>query len=106
MKWTYLHRHPSLKEFHKARGDTLLAGAFADGKSSLETLPLDRPICFLFGNKKEGISDEAKKGCDLLFRVPMYGMVESYNLICCRCHHPLRLFKEKKGGSAEGWGFK
>ena len=47
---------------------------------SLEILPLDHPICFLFGNEKEGISDEAKKGCDLLFRVPMFGMVESYNL--------------------------
>ena len=80
MKWIHLHRHPSLQEFHKAKGDILLAGASADGEMSLENLPLDHPICFLFGNEKEGISDEAKKGCDLLFRVPMFGMVESYNL--------------------------
>ncbi|QVL57339.1 MAG: RNA methyltransferase [Simkaniaceae bacterium] len=80
MKWVHLHRHPSLKEFHEAKGEVLLAGASADGELSLENLPLERPICFLFGNEKEGISEEAKKRCDLLFRVPMFGMVESYNL--------------------------
>ncbi|MCB1072769.1 MAG: RNA methyltransferase [Chlamydiales bacterium] len=80
MKWVHLHRHPSLKEFHEATGDLLLAGASADGERSLQDLPLDRPICFLFGNEKEGISEEAKDGCDLLFHVPMFGMVESYNL--------------------------
>lgn len=80
MKWIHLHRHPSLKEFHEAKGKTLLAGASADGEMSLENLPLDQPICFLFGNEKEGISKEAKSGCDLLFKVPMFGMVESYNL--------------------------
>lgn len=80
MKWVHLHRHPSLHEFHEGRGNHLLAGASADGEKSLEDLPFDRPICFLFGNEKEGISEEAKQRCDILFRVPMFGMVESYNL--------------------------
>ena len=80
MKWVHLHRHPSLEEFHEARGNFILAGASADGERDLEALPLESPICFLFGNEKEGISEKAKQECDLLFRVPMFGMVESYNL--------------------------
>lgn len=81
LKWVHLHRHHSLQEFYKARGEFLIAGASADGVKSLEDVPLDQPICFLFGNEKKGISEEAKKRCDLLFRVPMFGMVESYNLL-------------------------
>lgn len=80
LKWVHLHRHSSLKEFCEKREDFLLAGASSDGEKNLEELPLDQSICFLFGNEKEGISEEAKKKCDLLFRVPMFGMVESYNL--------------------------
>ena len=80
MKWVHLYRHPSLEEFHEAKRNLILAGASADGERDLEDLPLESPICFLFGNEKEGISEKAKQECDLLFRVPMFGMVESYNL--------------------------
>ncbi len=80
LKWTHLVRHRSLKDFQDAKGGFLIAGACANGRERLETLSIDRPVCFLFGNEKDGISEEAKKGCDILFRVPMFGMVESYNL--------------------------
>ncbi|MCB1082209.1 MAG: RNA methyltransferase [Chlamydiia bacterium] len=80
LKWTHLHKHPSLDTFLEMKGEKLLVGAAADGAHSLETLPLDRPLCFLFGNEKEGMSEEAKEACDLLFHIPMFGMVESYNL--------------------------
>lgn len=80
LKWTHLHKHPSLEEFLQKKGGRILAGAAAEGSVSLTEVPIDKPICFLFGNEKEGISEEAQKACDLLFHVPMFGMVESYNL--------------------------
>lgn len=80
LKWIHLHRHESFPSFVKAKGEALLVGACAHGEVSLEELPVDRPLCFLFGNEKEGLSTEAKKECDLLFSVPMFGMVESLNL--------------------------
>ncbi|MDJ0652355.1 MAG: RNA methyltransferase [Simkaniaceae bacterium] len=80
MKWMHLHRHSSIEEFHEAIGSLILVGASTDGEKNLDNLSLESPICFLFGNEKEGISEKAKQQCDLLFRIPMFGMVESYNL--------------------------
>ena len=80
LKWVHLEKHASFEGFMKDKGDALLVGACADGSVYLEELPTDRPLCFLFGNEKEGLSKQAKKQCDLLFRVPMFGMVESFNL--------------------------
>lgn len=80
LKWTHLYKHPSLSEFLGKNSEKLLVGAAAEGSASLSDVPIDKPICFLFGNEKEGLSKEAEKACDLLFHVPMFGMVESYNL--------------------------
>lgn len=76
----HLHRHSSFEGFDQTQGGTFLAGASLNGTTNLDALPLERPVCFLFGNEKEGLSKEAQKRCDLLFRLPMFGMVESYNL--------------------------
>ncbi|MCB1110947.1 MAG: RNA methyltransferase [Chlamydiia bacterium] len=80
LKWVHLMRHETLGEFLQEKGDFLLAGACADASLTLEDLPTDRPLCFLFGNEKEGLTAEAQKACDLYFSVPMFGMVESLNL--------------------------
>ena len=80
LKWIHLSRHPDIVTFSRGNTACFLAGATADGEMSLEDLPVDRPLCLLFGNEKEGLSPQAKMGCDCLFRVPMFGMVESLNL--------------------------
>lgn len=80
MKWAHLKRHDTLEAFLQGQDEVLLAGACVDGKVSIENLPIEKPICFLFGNENTGLTDSAKKACDMLYHVPMYGMVESYNL--------------------------
>ncbi len=80
LKWTQLTRHETLENFLAEKSNLLIVGACAEGSVPLEELPLDRPLCFLFGNEREGLSEEAKEKADLLFKVPMYGMVESLNL--------------------------
>lgn len=80
LKWVHLMRHETMGSFIESKGEALVVGACADGKVPLEELPTDCPLCFLFGNEKEGLSKEAKENCDVLFSVPMYGMVESLNL--------------------------
>ncbi|WP_194847874.1 TrmH family RNA methyltransferase [Candidatus Neptunochlamydia vexilliferae] len=79
LKWTRLTRHETLEDFLNKK-KVLIAGACAEGEVPLEELPLDLPLCFLFGNEREGLSEEAKQQADILFKVPMYGMVESLNL--------------------------
>ena len=80
LKWVHLMRHETLGGFLQEKGELLLVGASADASLTLEELPTDRPLCFLFGNEKEGLTAEAKKACDVRFSVPMFGMVESLNL--------------------------
>lgn len=58
----------------------LVAGACVDAEHMLEDLPIDRPICLLFGNEHAGLSAAAQAACDLRFRIPIHGFAESYNL--------------------------
>lgn len=69
----------------KASG-AMVAGAFVDGEASLaEVAALDphRPLVLLLGNEHAGLGAEARLGCDVRFRVPIWGMVESYNVSVC-----------------------
>lgn len=45
-----------------------------------ETLPLDKPVAFLLGNERFGLSEKAVASCDCLVSLPMYGFVESLNV--------------------------
>ncbi|MBL9102231.1 MAG: RNA methyltransferase [Myxococcales bacterium] len=57
-----------------------LAGACVDGAEDLEHVPVDRPLCLVFGNEQAGLTPRGRAACDLLFRIPMHGMAESLNL--------------------------
>ena len=63
----------------RSRG-MLLAGACVDGDVDLEALPVERPLCLVFGNEHAGLSDEAKAAMDLRFSIAMHGFSESFNL--------------------------
>jgi tRNA (guanosine-2'-O-)-methyltransferase len=79
-RWVDLQSHECIEDFVQGMEDVLLVGACPRGKGSLEEVPIDRPICLLFGNEYRGLSDMARKACGYTFKIPMYGMVESYNL--------------------------
>ena len=46
----------------------------------LAAVPVDRPLCLVFGNEQAGLSAGARADCELHFRIPMVGMAESLNL--------------------------
>ena len=83
-RWSHIQRYKSFLDFYKwkdsSNRDFKIAGAVVDGTMSLEEIPLDKPLCLLFGNEHRGLSDVAKESCDYLFTIPMCGMVESLNL--------------------------
>ncbi len=80
--WLRTHHHAALPDFlaHPTVADVALYGAWMDAELSLEELPVDRPICLLFGNENRGVSPEARAACTAGFRIPMFGMSESLNL--------------------------
>lgn len=81
-QWVNTHWYEAFNDFSSRihREGFLLAGASLQGELTLEQLPVDKPICLILGNENRGLSTEAVAECDLLYRIPMYGMVESFNL--------------------------
>lgn len=80
--WVNISRYDQFTPFSekiKSRG-MLLAGATPSGMTPLKELPVDKPLCLLFGNEQRGLSDEASEACDILFSIPMFGVAESLNL--------------------------
>lgn len=80
--WLHTYHHDALGALLDSLRPTQarLCGARMDGVLTLEELPLDRPLCLLFGNEGTGLSDDALAACETTFRIPMYGMSESLNL--------------------------
>ncbi len=64
----------------RAKGYRLVATSPHAQAWGLEDLPFDRPLAFLFGNEREGLSPYALEHADAHLRLPMYGFVESYNI--------------------------
>jgi len=87
-RWIDVVEHRDLGGFLETarREDAIVAGACVDGEASLaEVAALDaaRPLVLLLGNEHAGLGADARAACDVRFRVPIWGMVESYNLSVC-----------------------
>ena len=55
-------------------------GAGPRGQFDLLDLPIDEPIMVLFGNEANGLQEETMSACDGVFKIPMYGFTESFNI--------------------------
>jgi tRNA (guanosine-2'-O-)-methyltransferase len=80
--WLSTYHHADLASF---RSELLSAGvkvfgAVMGGRLIPEQVPIEGPVCLLFGNETSGLSAAALSLCDDTFRIPMAGMSESLNL--------------------------
>lgn len=53
-------------------------GLSADAEP-IETVDLDRPLGLVIGNEGDGLRRLVRDNCDMLLRLPMFGMVQSLN---------------------------
>ena len=81
-QWVNIHDVNSLDSFLNIAKEKkyCLAGASLEGDTPLSEIPVDKPLCLIFGNEQRGLSAKAKKACDILYKIPMFGMTESFNL--------------------------
>ena len=81
-EWTHISYDNTLEHFIKKikRQPIKLAGACLTSDLPLDKLPVNEPLCLLFGNEHLGLSAKAKAACDYIFHIPMVGMTESLNL--------------------------
>jgi tRNA (guanosine-2'-O-)-methyltransferase len=80
--WLATHSHGDLDGFFAAmhREGITVAAACVDAELALEDLPVDHPICLLFGNEHVGLSAEAKRRASAAFVIRTHGFAESLNL--------------------------
>lgn len=82
-KWMRIHRHASVASCYAAlrqERKSILVAALTPGSGDLYQHDLTEPSALVFGNEMRGLSDEAIRGADGAFRIPMMGMVESLNI--------------------------
>lgn len=80
--WVDIRSHAAWGEFVAALPPGMqLAGACVDPQTvELAQVPVDCPLCLVFGNEQSGLTVHARAACALRFRIPMVGMAESLNL--------------------------
>lgn len=81
-RWVEIHYYPGIDEFVqiiKSKGFALF-GAAPRGEETLDSLPVETPMCLLFGNESRGLSENAALACDKRYKIPMFGFSESMNL--------------------------
>jgi tRNA (guanosine-2'-O-)-methyltransferase len=96
--WVHTHHHAALSELlHATQGrGVVLAGAVMNGSLAVHELPVDRPLCVLFGNEGTGLTDAALAACDVTFQISMFGMSESMNLSVCAAINLYALTRKKR----------
>ncbi len=102
--WVQTHHHGDLEGFlaQMRRRGTKLYGAAMDGSESVMRLPVDEPLCLVFGNEQRGLSARAREACDALFHVPMVGMSESLNLSVCAAVSLYEVMRRKRADGRAG----
>lgn len=70
-----------LKSRCTGNGTALWVSTLSGSSVDLRTWsPAVGPTCFVFGNEHHGVSQQMTEDADVLFHLPLYGMIQSYNL--------------------------
>ena len=82
-KWLDVHYYTDIEAcFRHVRQNyqTILSTHLSESSKSLHELDLNQSVALLFGNEKDGLSQEALSYSDGNFTIPQVGMVESLNI--------------------------
>jgi len=81
-RWVELHRVPTshgLIDWAQSRGMRVV-GTSPHAEKEVGDVSVDQPMLVLFGNEREGLQSDTSTACDDVFRLPMYGFTESFNV--------------------------
>jgi tRNA (guanosine-2'-O-)-methyltransferase len=85
-RWVDLKNYSSMNptkvclEELKNKGYIIVATSPHENQTTINELPLDKPLALVFGTEGEGISEEVTSSADYFVKIPMYGFTESYNV--------------------------
>jgi tRNA G18 (ribose-2'-O)-methylase SpoU len=81
-RYQHVHHHPTaadLADYLHEQGVRLLGIDNLPGSEHLETMPMPRRVCFLFGQEGPGLSESAREVCDGTFSIAQFGSTRSIN---------------------------
>lgn len=81
-RYQHVRHHPTpadLAAYLHSIGVRLLGIDNLPGSQHLETMPLPREVCFLFGQEGPGLSEAARDVCDGTFSIAQFGSTRSIN---------------------------
>ena len=82
-KWVDSRRHgskESLIDALRQAGQQILAASCAPGSRAASACDLTRPTAIIMGNEHAGVPDELLRLADGDIHIPMYGMIQSFNV--------------------------
>jgi tRNA (guanosine-2'-O-)-methyltransferase len=82
-KWVSCRKFNSVAQCYKtlrAEGFAVWATRPGDASASLYGLDLRKKVAVVLGNEHRGVSDEAASLADGVFKIPMFGMIQSLNV--------------------------
>jgi tRNA (guanosine-2'-O-)-methyltransferase len=82
-KWLIIHQFDNVNDCVqaiKAKSYKMYATYLHQESKSLYELDLTEPTCLVFGNEKDGVTQEMLTHCDGNFIIPQVGMIKSLNI--------------------------
>lgn len=82
-KWVEKEKYRSIDTCYsdlRSKGFKIYASALFKESVNLFEFDLTEKIAIVLGNEHRGVSEEAAKGADQTFMIPMFGMVQSLNV--------------------------
>ncbi len=64
----------------KNKGYKIVATTPHENDQLISDIDLSKPLAFVFGTERRGISEEVKEMADEFVKIPMYGFTESFNV--------------------------
>lgn len=71
--------HREFRHWNRAHG-LMVLGASCDAATEVGRVALRRPLMFMLGGERQGLSEGQRASCDGLVRIPMVGGVDSLNV--------------------------
>ena len=82
-KWVDRKKYTSIHKCYealRAKGFIICATRLSNDARSMYNLDLTKRIALVFGNEHRGVSDEAANLADIIFQIPIMGMIQSLNV--------------------------
>ncbi|MBL4656054.1 MAG: RNA methyltransferase [Bacteroidetes bacterium] len=105
LKWVelnYFQDADSCIERLKSNGFQIYSTHLSSKSSSLFDLDLTQRIALVFGNEKEGVSEEMLKMSDKNFNIPQVGMIQSLNISVACAVTLYEAFRQRNGSHQVG----